>query len=357
MKLEFGEKVRSLRTERGLTQEKLADFLGVSFQAVSKWERGDTVPDIYMLPSIASFFGVTTDYLLSYDVNKEKDISEYEKKYYQLWQARDGEALVSVLKEAITRYPAEYRLLVRYLSALVWHKGKSNEAIIEAKNEIIAVYERIIDNCTVDSIRMWAKKIIIGFYIKLSSIEGTGITIKDAENILNELPLMQNSRDYMFCRFYKDERRDMASKAALSELLYLLNDVITVNWVYRADVSTKERIEALEALISINKIVYTNEDFGKNYINMAFSLASLGCFYYENGEIEKAKDNIREALALAKRYDSFEESLVHTSLLLDGFTVEKSKIPYDNEGKMSDRIRKHIFQTHKIPAEIIEAQF
>ena len=84
MNLEFGEKVRSLRTERGLTQEKLADFLGVSFQAVSKWERGDTVPDIYMLPSIASFFGVTTDYLLSYDVNKEKDISSYSEISFSL---------------------------------------------------------------------------------------------------------------------------------------------------------------------------------------------------------------------------------------------------------------------------------
>lgn len=354
MKLEFGEKVRSLRTERGLTQEKLADFLGVSFQAVSKWERGDTVPDIYMLPSIASFFGVTTDYLLSYDVNKEKDISEYEKKYYQLWQARDGEALVSVMKEAIVRYPAEYRLLVRYLNALVWHKGKSNEAIIEAKNEIIAVYERIIDNCTADSIRMWAKKIIIGFYIKLSSIEGTGITIKDAEDILNEMPLMQNSRDYMFCRFYKDERRDMVSKAAVSELLYLLNDVITVNWVYRSDIHLKDKINALESLISVNKTVYTNEDFGKNFINMAFSLASLGCFYYEDGEIEKAKDNIREALTLAERFDSLEKSLVHTSILLEGFGIEKSKIPYDNESKMSDRIIKHIFQTHKVPKSILE---
>lgn len=354
MNLNIGTNIKRLRLEKGLTQEQLAELLCVSTAAVSKWESKNTYPDITLLFPLASIFGVSIDELMGYDVNSEKEISEYEEKYYQLWQARDGEALVSVMKEAIVRYPAEYRLLVRYLNALVWHKGKSNEAIIEAKNEIIAVYERIIDNCTVDSIRMWAKKIIIGFYIKLSSIEGTGITIKDAENILNELPLMQNSRDYMLCRFYKDERRDMASKAAVSELLYLLNDVITVNWVYRADVSLKERINVLETLISINKTVYTNEDFGKNYINMAFSLASLGCFYYDNGEIEKAKERIREALALAERYDSFAESLVHTSLLLDGFTVEKSKIPYDNEGKMSDRIRKHIFQMHKVPTTIVE---
>ena len=354
MNLNIGNNIKRLRLEKGLTQEQLAELLCVSTAAVSKWESKNTYPDITLLFPLASIFGVSIDELLGYDVNSEKEISEYEEKYYQLWQARDGEALVSVMKEAIVRYPTEHRLLVRYLNALVWHKGKTIEAMIESKNEIIAVYERIIDNCTVDSIRMWAKKIIIGFYIKLSSIEGTGITIKDAENILNEMPLMQNSRDYMLCRFYKDERRDMASKAAVSELLYLLNDVITVNWVYRSDVSLKEKINALESLISVNKTVYTNEDFGKNYINMAFSLASLGCFYYKNEEIEKAKDNIREALMLAEKFDSLEESLVHTSMLLDGLAVEKSKIPYDNEGKMSYRIRKHIFQMHKVPTTIVE---
>ena len=352
MKLEFGEKVRSLRTERGLTQEKLADFLGVSFQAVSKWERGDTVPDIYMLPSIASFFGVSIDYLLSYDLNREKEIAEYEEKYYQLWQKRDSETLVTVMKESVARYPSEYRLLVRYLNALVLYTQKQTDVSIEERNEIFAVYERIRDNCTIDSIRVWAKKIVIGFYIKLSNIKGSGVSIRDAEEIINEMPLMQNCRDYLLCRLYKDERRDEVSKAAISELLFLLNDVITANWVYRADVPLKEKINALESLIAVNKVFYTDEDFGKNYINMAFSLASLGCFYYKDGDIEKAKNKICEAIALAEKFDSLEQNLVHTAPLLDGFEIEKSKIPYENEGKMVDRVRKHIFHTHKIPAEI-----
>jgi len=270
MRIEFGEKVRSLRNERGLTQEKLADFLGVSFQAVSKWERGDTVPDVYMLPSIASFFDVTIDYLLSYDANREKTISEYEEKYYHLWKERNSEALVHLMKEAITRYPSEYRLLVRYLNALIWHTERSNEMTMSIKSEAIAVYERIRDNCHVDSIRMWAKKIIIRFYLKLSNIEGSGVSFREVEAIINELPLMQNSRDYLSCRVYKDEKQDEASKAAISELLYLLNDVIAVNWVYRTNVPIEERIVVLEYLIATNEIFYTDGDYGKNYINMAF---------------------------------------------------------------------------------------
>ena len=102
MKLNFGENIRKLRIEHGLTQEELADFLGVSFQAVSKWERGDTVPDIYMLPTIAAFFGVTTDHLLCFDqVKMEKDIEKYESLYYELWQKNDRETLLEKMKDRL----------------------------------------------------------------------------------------------------------------------------------------------------------------------------------------------------------------------------------------------------------------
>ena len=49
--MRIGDNIRRLRRERGLTQETLAEFLGVTFQSVSKWERGESCPDIAMLPA------------------------------------------------------------------------------------------------------------------------------------------------------------------------------------------------------------------------------------------------------------------------------------------------------------------
>lgn len=65
MNLKIGTMIKKLRTERGITQEELAAKLGVSFQAVSKWETCTTTPDIALLPDIALYFGVSMDALFS----------------------------------------------------------------------------------------------------------------------------------------------------------------------------------------------------------------------------------------------------------------------------------------------------
>ena len=82
MTIYFGENLKKFRKAKELTQETLADFLGVSFQAVSKWERNESYPDITMLPIIASFFGVTVDSLLGTDmIENNRRIEEYNETY------------------------------------------------------------------------------------------------------------------------------------------------------------------------------------------------------------------------------------------------------------------------------------
>lgn len=64
MNEDLGERIRRLRRESGFTQGELGKILNVSAQAVSKWERSKTCPDVMTLPTLASLLGVTTDELL-----------------------------------------------------------------------------------------------------------------------------------------------------------------------------------------------------------------------------------------------------------------------------------------------------
>ena len=65
MDLNLGSVIKRLRTQHHVKQEELAEYLGISFQAVSKWETGTTLPDITLLPKLAAFFGIRIDELFS----------------------------------------------------------------------------------------------------------------------------------------------------------------------------------------------------------------------------------------------------------------------------------------------------
>lgn len=69
----FGEKLHRLRKERGWSQEALAAEIGVSRQAVSRWELGEVVPDTASVLAVSRLFGVSTDYLLLEDCDREED--------------------------------------------------------------------------------------------------------------------------------------------------------------------------------------------------------------------------------------------------------------------------------------------
>ena len=71
--MNIGQKIKELRQENNLTQEELAEQLGVSPQAISRWENSTTYPDITLLPIIANMFDVTIDYLLDMDSYKMKE--------------------------------------------------------------------------------------------------------------------------------------------------------------------------------------------------------------------------------------------------------------------------------------------
>lgn len=69
--MELGNKIKTLRLRAGLTQEMLAEELGVSFQTISKWENSVCAPDIFMLPKLSLCFGVTIDELFDLTIDQK----------------------------------------------------------------------------------------------------------------------------------------------------------------------------------------------------------------------------------------------------------------------------------------------
>lgn len=80
MSMSLGKKISELRKQRGLTQDELSEQLGVSAQAVSKWENDISCPDIMLLPQLAQILNVSVDELLSNEPPKETFLVPVEKR-------------------------------------------------------------------------------------------------------------------------------------------------------------------------------------------------------------------------------------------------------------------------------------
>ncbi|MBR5114619.1 MAG: helix-turn-helix transcriptional regulator [Oscillospiraceae bacterium] len=108
--MEMGKEIRRLRNDRGITQEALAAALNVTAQTVSKWECGNSVPDVQLLPEIAIFFGVTIDRLFA--MTPEQQLERLENHIY-------GSGLIN---------EAEQRQIERQLRAIAEVKALEGKA-------------------------------------------------------------------------------------------------------------------------------------------------------------------------------------------------------------------------------------
>ena len=112
MELYISENIRKNRRESNLSQESFAERMGVSFQTVSKWERGECYPDIEMLPKIANFFGITIDDLMGANLFQEReyvDTLQEELRKYDI--THDEVALVQKAEEGLRKYPNNHLLM------------------------------------------------------------------------------------------------------------------------------------------------------------------------------------------------------------------------------------------------------
>ena len=106
MSINLGEKLKSLRKEKNISQEKLAQYLNVSFQAVSKWENSSTYPDIELLPELARFFGITVDELLGAEqIDEKKLYEEYEARAAEIYRNGDISKALPIWQEAYHKLP------------------------------------------------------------------------------------------------------------------------------------------------------------------------------------------------------------------------------------------------------------
>lgn len=153
--IKLGEKIKSLRKQKNISQEVFANYLGVSFQAVSKWENGNTMPDVTMIPAIASFFGISTDEL--FDFNLFETEKQVEAICAESWKYRNSDVAKSeeILRKGLQRYPGNDIILNNLLYTLDYQTRAE---------EVISICKSLIASTKNDSVKYDACRILATCY-------------------------------------------------------------------------------------------------------------------------------------------------------------------------------------------------
>lgn len=178
--MNIGKTIKRLRREQNMTQEKLADYLNISPQAVSRWENGLAMPDLHLIPIIANLFEVTTDLLFGLDnTDVNAAIEIIIQKSADLESAQDkNEKSLSLLRNGVAKYPNNWMMkseLVKklYTTYAAYHAELDPTFLDEA----ITLCEEILNNCTVDEFRYSTVEMLSAIYSSRGETEKALATV------------------------------------------------------------------------------------------------------------------------------------------------------------------------------------
>ena len=246
MNLRIGENLKRLRREKDLTQEELAAHLGISFQAISKWERGESYPDITILPALSNYFKISIDELVGMEeIKRAEEYEKINKKWLENRIANKHKENVKLMRDALKFFPNDALLLVQLSSSLERLDGTETEKQQYLK-ESIAVQEQIlrgedseVRNATLYNICFAYWK--IGEHVK---------AIKQAEKLPNFYKSRENA---LVCLLSGEDKRKIA-KASLEPLAWSITHQLTALYETENDKNYLEKAEKIRNMLLENEI-------------------------------------------------------------------------------------------------------
>lgn len=220
MKLNVGENLKQLRSQKGLTQEQLADVFGVSPQAVSRWENNTSYPDISLLPGLAIFYDTSVDAIVGMDeIRKEETLRKIHGDINRLVIHHQTEEAVLLIRDSLKVYPNDSGLLMS-LGETLAHQSDDPAAASEA----IRIAERILQN---DDVSIKAKGTtsanLLFLYLK------TGMHDK-AKSLIHALPHIWESREILMPEVYDgEEYKEELKKCIVKTLVFLCGKIEASN--------------------------------------------------------------------------------------------------------------------------------
>lgn len=289
MNIKIGANIKKLRTENNITQDALATAIGVTPQAVSRWESEGGYPDIELLPALADFFSVSVDELIGYRLSeREKELADIKKELERLSEVGSVEERVSYARNAFTRYPNDYEIRDNLAVCLyfVWQESHNESLIGEIEN----LLRTVVNECANENTRYDAINTLVSLY----SESGQKDKITELVKLLT--PMKYCREHTLSCgigdgktKFYiQDEIDKLTDALGIAIRNLALNDDLP------NDPSTwEDKIEMLRTSNQLYSMIY-GDDLMYHHGRLAFNHWLISTYQIALGKTEDALSSLEE---------------------------------------------------------------
>ncbi|MCL2249713.1 MAG: helix-turn-helix domain-containing protein [Oscillospiraceae bacterium] len=326
------------RREKGVTQEELAAYLGVTKASISKWETGVSYPDIAFLPMLASYFDISIDTLMDYTPQMtEGDISKIYQRLASDFTKKSFEEVIAESEGIIKKYYSCYILLTRMAVLYLNHAGMagSAERTEEIIKDAIRLCERVRLNSKDHSMVVSTTNIEAMCYLTL----GDGATVLE---LLGEALIVPTPDVTLISQAYKllgnEEKSQEALQADLFQNLMTLFQSMMVN--LQNNLSNFEKAEPIYLRAEIIADTFNMKHLNVNNVAMMYFLGAQMyqlCALPEKaiGLLSKFADVcINDFFPIALKTDSFFDKL-------ETFLAENADLAPRNEAAVVNDMVKY----------------
>ncbi len=290
MDVKIGESIKRLRTKHNMTQERLAEYLNVSYQTISKWENGISLPSVPLIPSIANVFSVSIDEL--YGLGKEDRIAWYEEEYNRLCSMGDNGGRVTLMRKALLEFPRNYSFMDCLARSLYW------EGLYD---EVFTLCHHILKDCTADEVRLSANQTLVRAYAAIGQAD-------KAEEYAEKIPTICLAREFLLADLYGGTMRKRLAQDNTLKLVDAAAKMLVV--LAGSDGETGEGPSAEEkiALLKRSNMLYDIIlDENRLWVNVQlyYNYEYIARNYCLLGDGEQAMKNILYAEKAARDSDAF----------------------------------------------------
>lgn len=313
MQLDLGTRIRHFRRRDGRTQEALAEALGVTSQAVSRWESGGSFPDMNLIPSLANYFDITIDELFGYTNDRAKKIDMLVSTISDMRWRNNGvdnniTECITFARNALVEFPGNEKLMVS-LASLLYTAGyvrygefhltdedgysvydrQRHQGYSEWK-EAIRIYEKALETLENGKIRDQVVDELSQLYLNMGEHE-------KGSALANAAPSIWNAREFL--RAYAFDGRDgvqALSETLLTTIRACAQFVLNITTGYQQHLSPAEKADCLRRAISLFELICPDGNYGTHHGYVASLQMLLSLYLWLDGQQDKAFAALDDAL-------------------------------------------------------------